>query len=166
MYIHTCIYTCIHIHMALGRLGSIYRNLAKKIQIGVPRKLLWTWAQFCMNIGMVLASFGSRSTDIFLCLWKYPGRAPTQETHGLDQASAETCKAVTSRANPSPSEPPTCQAETSRPESGQAEPGWAGLRRAISQPSQAKPSRDGSSRAGLSNFFFTVTCNSAAEVLQ
>ena len=139
--------------MALGRLGSIYRNLEKKFTSGSPRKLLWTWAQFCMNIGMVLASFGSRSTDIFLCLWKYPGRAPTQETHGLDQASAETCKAVTSRANPSPSEPPSCQAETSRPESGQAEPGWAGLRRAISQPSQAKPSRDGSSRAGLSNFF-------------
>ena len=82
-------------YMALGHISPIHRNLKTKIQIKAPRKLLWTSARFCVDLGLILALFGSRNADAFLCLWKYSGRAPTQESHGLSQASAETCKAVT-----------------------------------------------------------------------
>ena len=55
-----------NLHMALGHISPIHRNLEKEIKIEAPRKPLWTWARFCVNLGMILASLGSRNADIFL----------------------------------------------------------------------------------------------------
>ena len=78
--------------MALGHVGSFHRNLEKKIQIEAPRKPLWTWTRFCVNLATIVASLGSRTIDIFLCLRQYPGRAPTKESHGLSRSRPRRAK--------------------------------------------------------------------------